>query len=81
MVNTKNMNRRNNWEQLLGYANEDLAQYGWKVRIWDYDGEGYYICTINKDDGYEEVYAENFYEDELADLVNEVWHYVKSEKC
>jgi hypothetical protein len=27
-----------------------------------------------------EVYAENFYENELSDLVNEVWHYVLTEK-
>lgn len=75
------MNRINNWKGLLKTANEDLAQYGWAINVFDYDGHGYYICTLNKTDGYEEVYAENYYEDELSDLVNDAWHYVKSEKC
>lgn len=75
------MNRRHEWKVLLEMANEDLKQYGYQINIFDYDGEGYYICDILKDGVSCEVYAENFYEDELDDLVNEVWHYVKSEKC
>lgn len=74
------MNTRNNWEQLLEYANEELKPTGYSIRIFDYDGEGYYICEILKDGASVEVYAENFYENELSDLVNEVWHYVLTEK-
>jgi hypothetical protein len=65
---------------LLAYANEELKPTGYSIRIFDYDGEGYYICEILKDGVSLEVYAENFYENELSDLVNEVWHYVLTEK-
>ena len=74
------MNRRNDWEDQLRIANEELKPTGYSIRIFDYDGEGYYICEILKDGASLEVYAENFYEDELADLVTEVWHYISTEK-
>ena len=74
------MNRYNDWKHLLELANEDLKKTGYSIRIFDYDGEGYYICDILKDGVSVEVYAENYYEDELADLVNEVSHYVLTEK-
>lgn len=74
------MNRVNDWKKLLEIANEDLKLYGYELHVFDY-GDGYYICEILKDGMSEEVYAENFYEDELSDLVNEAWHYVKSNKC
>lgn len=74
------MNRRNNWQYLLNLANEELKPKGYEIRIFDYDGEGFYICDILKDGVSIEVYAENYYEDELTDLVTEVWHYVKTKK-
>jgi hypothetical protein len=74
------MNRRNDWKHLLELANFQLAKYGFTIEITDYEGDGYYTCVIKKCDGWEEVYAENFYEDELSDLVTEVWHYVLTEK-
>ena len=74
------MNTRNNWEQLLYYANEELKPTGYSIRIFDYDGVGYFICEFLKNGVSLEVYAENFYENELSDLVTEVWHYVLTEK-
>lgn len=69
------MNRRNNWEQLLSYANEDVASAGYEIRITS-DEDGYYNCKIYKNGRKTKTYAENYSEDELSDLVTEVWHYV-----
>lgn len=74
------MNRYNDWEYLLSLANEDLKPYGYEIHIFDYDGEGFYICDILKDGVSVEVYAENYYEDELSDLVNDALHYINTEK-
>lgn len=74
------MNTRNDWQNLLKIANSDLKDYGYELNVFDY-GDGYYICEILKDGMSEEVYAENFYENELSDLITEAWHYVKANKC
>lgn len=74
------MNRRNNWEQLLAYANEDLKPKGYAINLIHFEEDGTYNCEILKDGVSIEVYAECMYEDELADLVNEVWHYVATKK-
>ena len=69
------MNRRNNWKGLLKIANEDLATIGFELKIYEQDG--CYSCDIWKGNVAWEIYAENYYEDELTDLVNDAWHYVK----
>ena len=74
------MNKRNNWEQLLEYANEGLNPKGYAINIIHFEEDGTYNCEILKDGVSIEVYAECMYEDELADLVNEVWHYVATKK-
>ena len=71
------MNTHNDWKGLLEQANEDIKNTGKTIRVQD-AGDGYYFCEILKDGVSIEVYAENFYEWELSDLVTEVWHYVKS---
>lgn len=68
------MNRYNNWEQLLEYANEDLEKTGYSLLITEPE-ERFFDCEIWRGGTVVGVYAENYYEDELADLVNEVWHY------
>jgi len=68
------MNRINNWKQLLGHANEELKPKGFSIRVTD-DGEGFFDCKIYKGRKLLETYAENFFEAELPDLVNEVWGY------
>lgn len=73
------MNRVNNWEQLLEYANEELAKHGYTIDVNDDDERGFYECDILKDGEVVEVYAENYYEDELSGLVNDAWHYVSTE--
>lgn len=67
-------NRYNNWKQLLGYANEELEKTGYSILLVEPE-KGFYNCEIWKDGKRERIYAENFYEDELSDLMTEVWHY------
>ena len=69
------MNKRNNWEKTLAYANEELAKQDTKVVITDPAGDGCYRCDIFKNGQKAETYADGFYEEELQDLVSEVWHY------
>ena len=74
------MNTRNNWEQLLEYANEELNPKGYAINLIHFEEDGTYNCEILKDGVSIEVYAECMYEEELADLVTEVWHYVATKK-
>lgn len=69
------MNRRNDWEGILKIANEDLAAYGYSLKVYE-EEEGFYFLDIVKD-GVAENYAGNYYEDELSDLVNDAWYHVK----
>ena len=71
------MNRRNDWQGLLKYANEDAEKKGYKIKITEKDG--CYKCDIMKGKVLVQTYAENYYEDELSDLVTDVWHYVNTE--
>lgn len=75
------MNRYNDWETLLKIANEDLAQYGFGLKVYEPEEEGFYFLDIYKNGKFSENYAGNYYEDELSDLVNDAWYYVKNEKC
>jgi hypothetical protein len=68
------MNTYNDWEYLLQLANEDLNKIGYSILITEPE-EGFYDCEIWKDGELVETYAENYYENELSDLVTEVWHY------
>ena len=70
------MNTHNDWENLLRIFNEDLEKTGYSIKIINYDNDGYYICEILKDGVSYEVYAENFYEDELSDLITDAHHYI-----
>ena len=74
------MNTRNNWEQLLEYANEELNPKGYAINLIHFEEDGTYNCEILKDGVSIEVYAGCMYEEELADLVTEVWHYVATKK-
>jgi hypothetical protein len=71
------MNRRNNWENILKIANEDLDKHGYSILVVEPE-EGFYNCEIWKDGEMVELYAENYYENELNDLVTEVWHYINN---
>ena len=72
------MNKRNDWENLLELANKDLARQKISISITCPEEEGFYRCDILQDGIVVETYAENFYEEELSDLITEAWHYVNS---
>lgn len=69
------MNRRNDWENLLRISNEDLEKKGYSLLLTE-DNEGYYSCEVWKNGEKLGVYAENYWEDELSDLITEAWHHV-----
>lgn len=70
------MNRYNNWQGLLKMANEDLDKFGYSLLIVEPE-KGCYNCEIWKDSELAETYAENYYEDELSDLITDAWHDTK----
>ena len=57
-------------------ANEDLDKFGYSLLIVEPE-EGFYNCEIRKDGELVETYAENYYEDELSDLITDAWHDTK----
>lgn len=69
------MNKCNDWKNLLRISNEDLEKTGYSLLITE-DDEGYYNCEIWKDGKRVVVYAENYFEDELSDLITDVAHQV-----
>ena len=68
------MNRHNDWQNLLRICNEDFEKTGYSLLITE-DEEGFYNCEIWKDGELVETYAENYYEDELSDLITDAAHY------
>lgn len=69
------MNKCNDWENLLRISNEDLKKTGYSLHIVE-DNEGFYSCEIWKDEKFIAVYADNFYEDELSDLITDAFRYI-----
>ncbi len=76
------MNTRNDWEGTLQMANEDLKQYGMEIIVRP-DGPGMevdddYHTVFIKDGDEEEVFADNYYERELGEVVNEAWAHARA---
>ena len=72
----ENFKNGESWQKELAYLNEKLADCSkYNVRIFD-NGDGCYMCNILNDGIEDEVYAENFYEDELYDLIDSVQNYL-----
>lgn len=71
------MNFRNDWAATLEMANKDLKKYGMKIRVLNDPDEGVYSCDIH--DGFEWVnFADNYYENELGELVNDAWAHARA---
>ena len=64
------MNRINDWQELLRLANEDLSPRGIAIKVED--DEGRYSVDI---DGI--PFAENYYEDDLSECVNDAWAHAR----
>ena len=71
------MNRYNDWQTQLKYANEDLEKSGYSLLIAE--EEGTFDCEVYKDGNFVETYAGGYYKDELSDLVTDALHYVLTE--
>ena len=71
-------NRVNNWEQLLELANKDLKKYGVKLNIIHVDETADYDLHIFYPDGTTDIFAQNYYEDELGELVNDAWAHARA---
>ena len=69
-------NTRNDWQELLKLANEELKQGGVQIDVSATD-EGSYDVVINNN-GITEIYASGYYEHELSELVNDAWAHAKS---
>lgn len=65
----------NNWEKILNSINADLAKSGVCIKIADYYHDGCYTCKICNG-GVSEVYAENYFEEELAELITDAHIYI-----
>jgi hypothetical protein len=71
------MNRYNDWKNLLSIYNEDLEKTGYSLLIVEPE-KGYYNCEIRKDGELVQTYAENYYEDELDDLIIDAQDYIRA---
>lgn len=69
------------WKEYLKIANEDLKQYGYRLSVNDRGDRGFYKCVIYKGNKNVETYAENYYANELEELISEAWSYVKRKVC
>jgi hypothetical protein len=56
-------------------ANEDLKKYNAEIGVYDHD-DVYSVTTVVN--GLEEEYADNYYEDELQDLINDAWAHARA---
>ena len=72
------MNRYNDWQTLLKFANEDLEKFGYSLMITEPE-QGNFDCEVWKDGNLLETYAGGYYEDELSGLVTDAMHYVLTE--
>jgi len=71
-------NRVNNWEQLLELANKDLKKYGVELNVLLVEDTGDYDLHIFYPDGTTDIFAQNYYEDELGELVNDAWAHARA---
>ena len=71
------MNRINNWKDLLKLANEDLKKYNMSLVLKE-DDCAYSLIIVGpgKIDKY--CFAENCYEDELGELINDAWAHART---
>ena len=69
------MNTHNDWENLLRIYNEDLEKTGYSLLLTE-DEDGYYSCEVWKNGKFIDTYAENYWEDELSDLITDAAHHI-----
>ena len=84
-------NFRNNWQEMLKLANDDLKPHNTTICVDQNEDDGYYSISIlygvdfdtAKHEKYE-MFADTLFESELSDCVTGAWHYALQEirkKC
>ena len=71
-------NRHNNWKKLLKLANSNLKNYGVKMNVVHVDDTANYDLHIVYPDGTTDIFAQNYYEDELDELINDAWSHARA---
>lgn len=65
-------NFRNDWQETLELANKELKEKGYEIRaLYDEDDGTYDVEIFDGFDYYQ--YAENYYEHELGECINDAW--------
>lgn len=67
------MNKRNPWKELLDIANADLIKNDKRIDVSKDENENFSVIITTPSDGHQEVFAENYYEDELRDVIDDAW--------
>lgn len=70
-------NKVNNWQKLLKLANKDLKKYNAEIGVYEHDDAYSVTIVVN---GKEEEYADNYYEYELCDLINDAWAHARAKE-
>ena len=68
--------KTSDWMKSLHYANETLEDKGCQIVISEPEEEGFFQCDIIV--RRTETYAENYYENELTDLIEDAFHYANT---
>lgn len=70
-------NKRNNWHELLEMANKDAIRHDRRIDIHE-DDEGYFSIVITApSDGQRFPFAENLFEHELGECINDAWAHTR----
>jgi hypothetical protein len=73
-------NKRNNWQELLEMANKDVIKHDKRIDIHE-DNEGYFsIAIITPSNGHQFPFAENLFEYELDECINDAWANVRTQE-
>ena len=70
------MNTKKEWEELLELANEDLKKYNIWMKISEEDG--FFTLYLVQGGRQPYTFAENYYEDELCELINDAWAHARA---
>lgn len=70
------MNKRNEWKELLEQANEDLKKYNIWMKISEEDG--FFTLYLMQGGKQPYTFAENYYENELCELINDAWAHARA---
>lgn len=65
------MNSKNSWSELLLMANQNLQKIGMEIEVIKNTDDCY---TVNIKNGEQSTcFAENFFEEEMTDVINDAW--------